>query len=78
MSEPFTLVRNDAAVPALPPGDHAYEVRDERDRLLGMVAGSGRSWTAARIGPTRARPFVACVFAETRAAAVHRLVRGRP
>ena len=78
MTSPLRVIRNDAAVAALTPPDHAYEVRDGRDRLLGMVAGSGRAWTAGRIGPTRSRPFIACVRAGTRADAVDRLVRGRP
>jgi hypothetical protein len=72
------LVRNDAAVPALQPPDRGWEIRDERDRLLGLVAGSGRSWSSGRIGPTRSRPIVPVAWAPTRKAAVDRLVRGRP
>ena len=78
MTEPLRLVRNDAVVPVLTAPDRAWEVWDAAGHLRGVVAGSGRSWTAGRIGPTRARPFVGMVNAATRAAAVERLVRGRP
>ena len=77
MTEP-RLTRNDAVVPALTAPDRAWEVWDAAGHLRGVVAGSGRSWTAGRIGPTRARPFVGTVWAETRTEAVRRLVQGRP
>ena len=42
-------VRNDAAVPWPMTEDRAYEIRDERDRLLGVVAGHGGlgRWSSA-------------------------------
>ena len=69
-------IRNDAAVPWPITEDRAYEIRDERDRLLGVVAGHGRLWAAGR--PRPGGGFAGVVMAESRRAAVDRLVRGRP
>lgn len=72
------FVRDDAIVPALQSPDRAYRILDERDRLLGVVAGSGTNWAAGRIMPSRSRPIVPLTVAATRREAARRLVQGRP
>ena len=67
-----------SVVPALRSPDRAYAAMDGSGRLRAVVAGSGRSWWAGRVGPKRSEPVIASVWGETRAVAVERLVRGRP
>jgi hypothetical protein len=68
------LRRHDAAVPALTPHDRAWLVL-EGERVIGVVAGSGRVWASGRIGPLRSRPVVPVAMADTRSRAVE-LLRG--
>ena len=75
----YTYQRTDAThVPALQAPDRAYLVLDERGRVRCVVAGSGANWAAGWVGPTRSRPVIPGTVAETRSAAVDRLLRGRP
>lgn len=78
----YRLVRDDTAAPALLPPDHAYVIRDERDNILGVVASSmtpsGKQWVAARVMPTRSRPWSKAVWGPTRKAAVDALLRELP
>lgn len=72
------FVRNDAISPSIVAPDKGYEIRDERDRLLGVVAGSGRLWASGRIGPRRSMPVIPVAVAESRGEAARLLVQGRP
>lgn len=67
-----------SVVPALRPPDRAYAAMDESGRLMAVVAGSGRSWWAGPISPSRTRIPSWTVRAETREAAALLMVRGRP
>lgn len=71
-------VRDDSVVQGLAPEDRAYRILDASDRLVGVVAGSGRTWCAGRISPLRGRPIIPAAMAESRDAAVRLLVEGRP
>lgn len=53
----LTYTRADHLVAALTPPDHAYAVKDAAGALVAVVAGSGRSWTAGRVMPSRTYPF---------------------
>ena len=62
------------SVPSPVPGVRRYHAIDDHGNLVGIVAGSGRSWDAARVGPLRSRPLVGMVRGVSRDDAVARLV----
>lgn len=74
----YTYRRNDAVGSVVAP-DRGYEAYDQSGRLRAVVAGSGRSWTAGRVGPKRtARVMTPTTWAQSRDAAVRLLISGRP
>jgi hypothetical protein len=74
----LTYTRDDSVSPALQPTDRGYYVKDAQGRVRGVVAGSGRSWYAGPVSPSRSRIPSWTVRGETRAAAAERMLRGRP
>ena len=74
----YRYQRDDTITPAIQPPDRGYRVIDAAGRLRCVVAGSGANWAAGWVGPTRSRPVIPGTVAETRSAAVDRLLRGRP
>jgi len=60
-TEGVHLVKNDGMVAGLEPGCHVYEIRNEQDNLIGVVASEASSrgmwWTAARVSPNRKLHF---------------------
>jgi hypothetical protein len=53
-----TLQRDDSLVPALTPPDRAWRVLGPDGVFRGgVVAGSGRAWSAGRVMPSRTRPI---------------------
>ena len=77
----MTLTRDDALMPNLEPGHHAYRI-EQGERLRGVVASGtssqGRRWWAYRIHPSRSRRWVPVAVATTRSEAVRALCEGRP
>ena len=74
----YRYQRDDTITPAIQPPDRGYRVIDERGHLRCVVAGSGRTWAAGWVGPSRSRRVIPGTVAESRAAAVRRLIEGRP
>jgi hypothetical protein len=73
----LAFTRDDDAAPRKAPGERAY-LFHVHGHVRGVVAGSGRSWFAGPIPPSRTRIPSWTVWGETRSAVAERMTRGRP
>lgn len=73
----YTYTRNDAAVPNLPAGAHAYVVTEE-EHVVAVVASTDEPawrWVAGRVSPLRSRFAPPFGWGRSRDAAVGELPR---
>ena len=69
----YTYTRNDAAVPTLSKGHHAYVVTLD-ERVVAVVASTDGHWVAGRISPLRSRFAPPFGWGQSRDAAVRELL----